>query len=163
LMQVLNGAGLSLALTAEQSLKVTPASNLTAELRDLIRASKTVLVEWLNREAANDTGKTGESSRWEWHRYTVMDGPEIDTFTARVESLNTKGVSLEDAERLADELLTRDRERDDRRMCLECAHLKGSGRWRCGNWQRADVSAEGLATDLVLMRQRCNGFEEVAL
>lgn len=47
-------AGLKLAVTPERALKVTPASSLTAELRDLIRASKDVLIDWLDADAAND-------------------------------------------------------------------------------------------------------------
>ena len=65
---------------------------------------------------------------------------------------------VEEAERLADKLVIRDREGDDRRLCLECAHLHGAGRWRCGNWDAADVAREGLAPDLVKTLQRCSGY-----
>jgi hypothetical protein len=57
--------------------------------------------------------------------------------------------------------VNRDRELDDRRLCLECAHLKGTGRWRCGSAERAEVPTTGLARDLVLLLQRCPGFKEV--
>ncbi|MCO5102429.1 MAG: hypothetical protein M9919_00340 [Burkholderiaceae bacterium] len=48
----LSQAGLSLALAPASGLAVAPASHLTAELRDLIRSSKTLLIDWLT--AAND-------------------------------------------------------------------------------------------------------------
>lgn len=93
-----------------------------------------------------------------WPNSDAMRGQEIDNLTARLARFTDKGASLDDAERLADKLVIRDREGDDRRLCLECSHLQGVGRWRCGNWQAADVTRMGLARDLVLMLQRCAGF-----
>ena len=87
-----------------------------------------------------------------------MNTREIDTFTARLARFTGKGVSYDNAERLADSLAIRDREGDHRRLCLECSHLQGAGRWRCGNWRAADVAAQGLARDLVLTLQRCGGL-----
>lgn len=97
---------------------------------------------------------------WCWPHSPAMNTAEIKAFTARLARFTDKGVSHEDAERLADALVIRDREGDDRRLCLECTHLQGFGRWRCGNWQAADVSQQGLARDLVLMLQRCRGLNE---
>ena len=99
-----------------------------------------------------------DPDRWCWPYSLAMNTAEVDTFTARLARFTDKGVSYDDAERLADGLVIRDREGDDRRLCLECAHLHGAGRWRCGNWQVADVARQGLARDLVLMLQRCGGF-----
>ena len=48
----LSHAGLNLSLTPAGGLAVAPASHLTADLRDLIRSSKAVLIAWLT--AAND-------------------------------------------------------------------------------------------------------------
>ena len=48
---------------------------------------------------------------------------EIDTFICRRHKLTEKGLSLEDAEVVAETLLFRDREIDNRRLCLECVHL----------------------------------------
>ncbi len=47
----LSQAGLSIALVPASGLAVAPASHLTAELRNLIRSSKTQLIDWLT--AAN--------------------------------------------------------------------------------------------------------------
>ena len=46
-------AGLNLTLTPAGGLAVAPSSHLTADLRDLIRSSKPLLIDWLT--AANDT------------------------------------------------------------------------------------------------------------
>ncbi|MGX5649591.1 hypothetical protein ACWKW4_04950 [Hydrogenophaga borbori] len=112
--------------------------------------------------AASDT-TTADPDRWCWPRGMAMSGQEIDTFTARLVRFTGKGLTLADAEQQADRLTARDREGDDRRLCLECAHLQGIGPWGCGNWRKADVCMRGsdaaLARDLVLMLQRCDGFK----
>ena len=48
----LSDAGFKISLVPAGGLAVAPASHLTAELRDLIRSSKTLLIDWLT--AAND-------------------------------------------------------------------------------------------------------------
>ena len=55
----------------------------------------------------------------------------------------------DDAEHLAEMLLHRDRDLDDRRLCVECSHA-GLG-WRCA--KRDDF--------LVRQLQRCNNFKEI--
>ena len=114
--------------------------------------------------AANDPATPASATdrdRWCWPHSTAMNSGEIDTYTARLARFTDKGMSLADAERLADKLVIRDRDGDDRRLCLECTHLQGFGRWRCGNWQAADVVRDGLARDLVLLLQRCSGFKTI--
>ena len=95
-----------------------------------------------------------------WPNSTAMNGAEIDAFTSRLARFTDKGLSLEDAERLADKLVIRDREGDDRRVCLECVHLSHGG--RCGNWQAAGVAIRArdaqLPGDFTAMLQRCDGF-----
>jgi hypothetical protein len=75
-----------------------------------------------------------------------------------------KGLSIADGEGLADKLVRRDREQDDRHSCFECTHLAGAGGWRCGNWQRAGVAIRArdaqLPIDLVNLLQRCDGFTQ---
>lgn len=94
-----------------------------------------------------------------WPHSTAMNSAELETCAARLVRFTDKGESLDDAERLADRLLIRDREGDNRRLCLECAHLHGAGRWRCGNWHRAETGGTSIQEELVLMLQRCNGFK----
>ncbi len=88
-----------------------------------------------------------------------MSGAAIDTFTVREALFTDKGLSLDESETLADKLVLRDRDADDRRLCLECAHLHGASRWRCGNWKQAEVAPDGLARGLAVILQRCGGFE----
>ncbi len=76
-----------------------------------------------------------------------------------------RGLSALDAELLADKLVTRGREGDDRRLCLECAHLAGhAGMWGCRNWQQAGMASMArqaqLSPALVIQPQRCNGFTD---
>ena len=90
--------------------------------------------------AANDPAP--DADRWCWPNSTAMTGAEIDTFTARVSRFTEKGLILDDAEALADRLVIRDRESDDRRLCLECTCIVGhAGSWSCRNWLRAGIGA----------------------
>ena len=100
-----------------------------------------------------------------WPHSTAMTGAEIDTFTARLARFTDKGLlDLDAGERLADKLVIRGREQDDRRQCLECTHLHRGGGWRCGNWQRAGVALRArdaqLPADFVGQLQRCDGFAD---
>lgn len=105
-----------------------------------------------------------DSDRCCWPYSSAMNGAEIDTFVARLTQLTDKGLASNDSETLADKLVLRDREHDDRRVCLECKHFAGHapGSWRCGNWQAAGVALRScdaqLAADLVVQLQRCDGF-----
>ena len=94
-----------------------------------------------------------------------MNTGEIDTVTARLARFTDKGLSLDDSEALADKLVLRDRESDDRRLCLECAHLAGwAGTWSCKNWRLAGVANTmrdaRLSAALVMQFQRCDGFTQ---
>jgi hypothetical protein len=149
----------------------------TAPERDATETTKTVSVVFVapdmapmpktggDAPAAND--QTPDPDRWCWPHSEAMDTREIETFTARLAMFTDKGLGLDDAERLADKLVRRDRDSDDRRLCLECFHLSGqSGKaWDCRNWQRAGVASRArdaqLSAALVFQLQRCDGFKEV--
>ena len=117
--------------------------------------------------AANDPALvTQDPDRWCWPHSQAMNTSEIETFTARLARFTDKGLSLDDGEALADKLVQRDRESDDRRLCLECFHLSGqSGKaLDCRNWQVAKVASRArdaqLSAALVCQLQRCDGFKE---
>jgi len=118
----------------------------------------TVAVATDPKQAANDSEP--HPDRLCWPASDARNTAEIDTFTIRSSRFTEKGLSADDAEALADRLVIRDREQDDRRLCLECAYLGRN--WRCGNWQAAGVAIRSsdvtLPTDLVTMLQRCDGF-----
>lgn len=163
-VDTLHAAGLSLALTPDLALKVTPASSLTPELRDLIRSRKDDLVGWLRHEAANDpqSAPATDPDRRAWPHSSAMNVQELDTLMARQDLFCQRGASAQDAERMADRLVNRDRDDDDRLLCLECRHLRGEDPYRCGNAQAAGVHAD-LSRDLVLTLQRCHGYEDARL
>lgn len=81
---------------------------------------------------------------------------------ARLAQFTDKGVSYDNAERLADKLAIRDREGDVGRLCLECTQLQGARPWRCGNWLVAGIAhtvrGAHLPNDLVSTLQNCDGF-----
>ena len=120
-----------------------------------------------NAPAANDPAPiTQNPDRWCWPHSEAMNSAEINTFKARLARFTDKGLSLDDGEALADKLVTRDRELDDRRLCLECFHLSGQNgkAWDCRNWQVAKVASRArdaqLSAALVCQLQRCDGFKE---
>jgi len=114
-------------------------------------------LEGVRAEPANDPAAVvADPDRCCWPHSTAMNTREIDTFMARVARFTDRGVSYDVAERIAEKLVIRDREGDDRRLCLECSHLQGS--WRCGNHVRAGVGRD-LPLELVLMLQRCPGLQ----
>jgi len=105
-----------------------------------------------------------DPDRWAWPHSQAMTGREIDTLMARLHHFARRGLAEPEAERLADKLVTRDREADDRRLCLECAHLAGHADvWGCRNWQQAAIASKArdaqLSPALVIQPQRCDGFK----
>ena len=92
--------------------------------------------------AANDSARTPTAGPG--HTANPMTGAMIDTFTAPLNYFTGRGLVTLDTERLAEKLLTRDRESDDARLCLDCVHLAGhgAGAMRCTNWQRAGVAVQ---------------------
>jgi len=102
-----------------------------------------------------------DPDRWCWPYSAAMTGKEIDTLIERTALFSRRGLSALDAELLADKLVNRDREGDDRRLCLECAHLnRPAGTLHCAQWQRAGLGAPGVPAGLHLVLQRCNGFKD---
>ncbi len=97
--------------------------------------------------------------RHSWPHTTAMNTAEIDAFTRRLHLFTRHGLDYTQAETLADGLVARDRDQDDRRLCLECLHLRrGAGLWGCNQWKRAGLAAAGVPADLVKLLQRCEGF-----
>jgi hypothetical protein len=127
-----------------------------------------VTLEKIERSAAamNDPVviATDDPDRWCYPYSTAMNTAEIETFMARLSRFTTKGMTIYEGEALADKLVIRDREQDDRGFCLECRYLAGHGpgSWRCSNWQAAGIAIRSrdtqLPADLVEQLQRCDGF-----
>ena len=115
--------------------------------------------------AANDPAP--DPDRWCWQHSSAWNTGEIELFNRRAALFVRRGADEAQAEKLADRLVTRDREDDDRRLCLECRHLQGATPWRCGNWFMAGVAVRsgdaGLARDMVMLLQRCPGAHSIPL
>ena len=104
-----------------------------------------------------------DPDRWAWPHSSAMNGQEIDTLMARLARFADKGLTLAVAESLANGMVQRDREMDDRHLCLECVHLRGGNdRWRCGIAVVAGIGLFAadpqLPSDLTRLPQRCAGF-----
>lgn len=146
-----------------QSATATPATLAThgTFYPPTVATVATVAVAKSPDGAANDPAT--DADRWCWPHSTAMTGAEIDTFTARLSRFTDKGLILDDGEALADKLVIRDRDLDDRHLCLECLHLAGRGSWRCSNWQRSGIASQSrdaqLPGELVRKLQRCDGFK----
>ena len=89
----------------------------------------------------------------------AMTLAQADTYAGRLALFTDRGLSLEEGALLANRLLARDLELEDRVVCLECAHLH---RGHCGNYRRAGVAFRArdaqLPVDFLRLLQRCDGF-----
>jgi hypothetical protein len=80
---------------------------------------------------------------------------EIATFLAR--AARFRQLRRVDAEHLAERLTLRDRQADDRRMCLECRELEISG--RCGAARRGEIpGADRRLEPVPHLLMRCEAF-----
>lgn len=158
LLRHLRAAGLVLTLNPAGGLHVAPRSALTDDLRAAIRAERDALVLALQAEASpprrsGNPLMTPEESD-ECHA-GGWDDTEIDAFTAREARFTRMGRA--DADHLAERLTLRDRDGDDRRLCLECTWLGDTGRCLAaatGRMPGADLRLEPVA----IVLQRCDAF-----
>jgi hypothetical protein len=101
-----------------------------------------------------------------WPNSSPFNSHEIALTTERLRFLTSR-LSEDDAERMADRLIARDRERLDMNYCFECHHLEGfgSGPWRCTNAIRAEVNCSkrvsSVPRDWPWMLMRCFGFRSL--
>jgi len=147
------GVSMVLAVSAVRSISITDSKN---KVLSVLAVPPPVELE--KPEFASTL--TEDSDRWCWPHSVSMSGPEIEKFTARLERFNYFGIYGGVAEILADRLVVRDREDDDRSLCLECAHLRRV--LSCVNSRNAGISIQHsdskLPSDFVIQLQRCPGF-----
>lgn len=99
-----------------------------------------------------------------WQPYSqVMSEQELNLLVFRLEKFASKGLPLADSEGLAERLVRRDRDSDERKLCMECQHLQGDvGRWRCSNAHAARMAVgvvnAPLPAGMTQQLQRCPGF-----
>lgn len=130
--------------------------------------------------ASNDEAQqgTGDPDRWCWPHSDAMNTEELDAMQLRLVEFARRGIGeVPAAEKptatrapslararagnqwhdLADLLLVRDRQQDDRRLCIECTHLGERGRClaaAAGRLAGTDRHHEPVQTIL----QRCPAF-----
>ena len=86
-----------------------------------------------------------------------LDDAELQRLSRYMRRAQRYGLDLDVCERIADLLTLRDRQHDDRRMCLECSHLEPSGRCAAARSGRLAGAGRDLhPVKVVLMR--CPGF-----
>ena len=164
LLSRLRGDGLVLRLTAGGGLHAAPRDAMTDEHRTAIRAARDALVLMLQAEAScqrppppsrsgnplmtPEQGDDCHAGGW--------NDAEIEVFMVREARFMRLG-RVTDAKHLAERLTLRDREQDDRRLCLECAALADNRRCELaaqGRLAGADRRLEPVPT----IFQRCTGF-----
>ena len=109
--------------TVATTATVKPASRPSVAS---VASVATVSVSTAQKHAANDSTEISQDpDLWCWPHTEAMNSAEINTFKARLARFTDKGLSLDDADASADKLVLRDRDLDDRRLCLECIYLSG--------------------------------------
>lgn len=109
-----------------------------------------------------------DPDHWAWPHSDAWNTGEIELFNRRAALFVRRGANDVQAEALADRLVRRDREEDDRHLCHECRHLRGGlPGWLCGNGAAAGGPTSGwgagLPAQLVAQLQRCPGFAAAGL
>lgn len=100
-------------------------------------------------EVMPGSGLMGATQAWINARTQRWGDAEFRRFDFRRRLFQRRGVCEEVAEQMADRLTVRDQDRDERRVCLECAH-----------WQQSRTCFLGLPTSPMQL-VRCRGFEWV--
>lgn len=112
--------------------------------------------------AANDPGDLADLNP-DWGCWPVTEAwntAEIAKFDRRLERFIDRGLSVAEAEKLADTTIFRDRDVFyRRRACMECAHLRGR---QCGNSSEAGVTRQPLPLAFIVRFHRCAGFGDGA-
>lgn len=148
LLRHLREAGFTVAPADGGGIRVAPSASLTDAHRQAIRDHRAELLSLL--------APPPDPDRWCWPHSDAMNGAELDRFAERARQFAWRGMSAEAAELMADRLVIRDREQDDRRTCLECNAFRPG---RCGNHRRAGLQAPDVGRDLATLLQRCPGFQ----
>ena len=108
------------------------------------------------RDASVDLLRLSRAQAYECHAGGWAE-VEMLSFSKRQSLMLARGYTPDDAEAMAEALTLRDRQGDDRRMCLECTHLGERGRCiaaSAGRIRGADRRLEPVPTIL----QRCEAF-----
>lgn len=148
-------AGLGVTVTAHgDRLVIRPASKLTDDIRERLRAAKPELLAVLAGKPECRPYRLTSAEADAAHADPWDDGA-IARFQARAGLIRRHGFAAQDAEDLAERLHLRDVHADYRHLCLECSHYRPG---RCGNHKAADLLSPAVGNDLASMFQDCPGF-----
>lgn len=148
LLRYLREAGFTVAPADGGGIRVAPSASLTEDHRQAIRDHRAELLSLL--------APPPDPDRWCWPHSDAMNGAELEQFAKRAQQFTRRGITAEAAETMADRLVIRDREQDDRHTCLECTTYRPGRR---GNHRRAGLQAPDVGRDLATLLQRCPGFQ----
>jgi hypothetical protein len=135
-------------------VRMVGPSEAVQRLTPLVAQHKAELLEALTeRQAAPEPPKP--EPRLSWSDCAPATAAEIALMLKRTEAFERAGLSEREVDWAVDRLLRRDRDLDDRLLCIECAHIRTSGMgWRCG------ALRQSLPRELVATQpQRCDMFE----
>ena len=149
LLADLADAGLRVIVDGDRLL-IRPASILTDGMRATLRDAKAELLVLLR-----DIQSVPESIDLAGADIARADLAEFQALRSR---MVLRGWTGSEADAQAARLAKRDREQDERVSCTECRHYHPA---RCGNFRRAGLSASVLSRELIILLQRCAGFEPV--
>src|SRR4051794_3927855 len=112
LLQQLTAAGLRLSVNADKII-VAPRDKLTENLREIIRAHRSELLQELSRSGPSGNPLMTRGQAEDCHA-GVWDDAEIAAYTGRVLRFVRRGIATDSADNIAERLTLRDREHDDR-------------------------------------------------
>ena len=127
-------------------LEVLTPGGLSDADRELIRANKPELIQYLTTRPAPQMPVI----RLDVLALCGLTDAEIEAMSARVAGLRRAGYSMDDAEQIADRLLMRDRTGLDMAACVECRRFTGR---RCVAQQPVGAPHE---------LRRCPAFSKLA-
>jgi hypothetical protein len=93
-----------------------------------------------------------------WSDYVPANRQELARMMKRTEAFERMGLTFDEIDLVVDRLLRRDREGDDRHLCIECMRIRSSATgWRC------DALRGAIPPDWATIQlQRCPTFKEVS-
>ena len=120
-LQRLRDIGATVRPLPGNQLEVLSPSGLSDADRELIRAHKPELIQYLTTRPAPQMPVI----RPDVLALCGLTDAEIEAMSARVAGLRRAGYSMDDSEVIADRLLMRDRTGLDMAACVECARFTG--------------------------------------
>lgn len=152
LLADLKSEGLTIKAHGDQ-LVIHPATKLTNTMRAALRDAKPAVLTLL---AEYQLSRTYEVPRPVTVALTDPDVARLTYVCARMVRWRwTEG----EAESVAERLLKRDREQDNRVSCVECRHYRPG---RCGRFRRAGLSASDVGHDFAGLLQHCPAYQAAA-